>query len=55
MTKQAEKLLETIRCCKEGMCERCPMQIEFCDELRVDMVELPEELVEKIEEMLASL
>ena len=47
-----EKLLEAIRCCKQGLCEACPMQVETCDELRVDTIELPEELVDRIEEAL---
>ena len=53
MKERTEKLLEAIRCCRGGACEWCPMQGEICDELRVDMVELPEELVDRIEEALA--
>lgn len=48
-----EKLLEAIECCREKRCEECPMQEEICDELRVTMLDLPEELVEKIEEELS--
>ena len=51
MTKK-ERIREAIRCCREGACERCPMQEETCDELIVKMVDLPEELVQKIEEEL---
>lgn len=51
MTKR-ERTLETIRCCRVQACERCPMMEEICDELRVDMVDLPEELVDMIEEEL---
>lgn len=51
MTKK-ERIREAIRCCREGACERCPMQEEICDELIVKMVDLPEELVQKIEEEL---
>lgn len=47
------KLLDAIACCREKRCEGCPLQKEVCDELRVDMVDLPEELVELIEEGLA--
>ena len=46
------KLLKAIECCKEKRCEECPMQPEICDELRVAMLDLPEELVEKIKEEL---
>lgn len=47
MTRK-EKLREAIRCCVRGECQLCPMLEETCDDLRVDMVDLPEELVEKI-------
>lgn len=53
MTKR-ERIRETIRCCRTGACERCPMMEEVCDEIRVDMVELPEGLVDRIEEELES-
>ena len=45
-------LLAAIRCCRDKKCDECPMQVEICDELRVAMMDLPEELVEKIEEEL---
>lgn len=45
-------LLEAIRCCRDKRCNDCPMQLEICDQLRVAMLDLPEELVEKIEEEL---
>ena len=51
MTRK-ERIREAIRCCMEGTCEKCPMQEEICDELHVPMVDLPEELVEQIEEEL---
>ena len=51
MTKR-ERIREAIRCGRTGACERCPMMEEVCDELRVDMVDLPEELVDMIEEEL---
>ena len=47
-----KKLLKAIRCCREDRCEDCPLQEEICDELRVDMVDLPEELVDMIEKEL---
>lgn len=51
MTKR-ERILEAIRCCRENACWRCPIQEETCDEIRVDVVDLPEGLVDKIEEEL---
>ena len=47
ITKQ--DLREAIRCCRSDDCEHCPLQEEICDELRVDMVDLPEELIELVE------
>ena len=49
-----ERIREAIRCCRTGACERCPMLAEVCDEIRVDMVELPEGLVDRIEEELTT-
>ena len=48
-----ERIREAIRCCRTGSCEQCPMVEDVCDELRVDMVELPEELVDLIMEALS--
>ena len=45
-------LLAAIRCCREKKCEECPMMETICDELRVDMVDLPEELVALVEDAL---
>ena len=45
-------ILKTIRCCREDLCTRCPMQMEICDELRVEMESLPAKLVDMIEEEL---
>ena len=49
-----EDLMEAIRCCRDKKCDECPMQEEICDQLRVAMLDLPEELVEKIEEELSN-
>ena len=49
-----EELLEAIKCCREERCSDCPMLTTICDEMRVDMVDLPEDLVELIEDELAS-
>lgn len=47
------ELREAVRCCREDDCEHCPLQSEICDELRVDMVDLPEGLVEMVETALS--
>lgn len=44
-----EKLKEAIRCCRTGDCEHCPMQPEICDELAVEMEDVPAELLDLIE------
>ena len=49
-----EEVLEAVRCCRKGDCISCPLLGEICDDLRVDMVDLPEELVDMIEEELES-
>lgn len=49
-----EKVLEALRCCREDEgCTRCPLQGEICDELRVDMEDVPTDLLDMIEELLA--
>ena len=53
MTKR-ERIREAIRCCRTGSCDQCPRVEDVCDELRVDMVELPEGLVDRIEEELTT-
>ena len=52
MTKR-ERILEAIRCCRVQACEQCPLMLEICDELRVEMVNVPAELLDKIEDELA--
>ena len=47
-----EELREAIRCCRNDDCEHCPLQRAICDQLRVDMVDLPEDLVALVEEAL---
>lgn len=47
-----KELKEALVCCREKKCEKCPMMLEICDELRVNMVDLPEELVDLLEEEL---
>lgn len=53
MSEQRKKLLEAIHCCRGGSCEWCPLQVEICDELAVEMISLPAELVDRIEEEIA--
>ena len=47
-----EELLKAIECCKEKNCGECPCMNTFCDEIRVNMVDLPEDLVDMIAEEL---
>lgn len=47
-----EELRKTLACCREKRCEDCPLMTTICDELRVDMVDIPEDLVTLIEEAL---
>ena len=47
-----EDLLKAIECCKEKKCGECPVFDAVCDEIRVNMIDLPEELVMMIEEEL---
>lgn len=47
-----EDLLKAIQCCKGKQCEGCPGLDAFCDEMRVNMIDLPEDLVDMIEEEL---
>ena len=49
-----QKLIDALACCREKRCDECPMLKEICDELRVDMVDIPEELVDLIVEALGS-
>ncbi len=46
------ELLTAIRCCREGQCEKCPLQLEICDELCIPAEELPSELLDLIETVL---
>ena len=45
-------LLTAIRCCREDDCENCPALGEICDNLRVDMEDLPVDLVDMVIEIL---
>ena len=47
-----DDLKKTIRCCRKDDCENCPLQLQICDELEVEMESLPAELLDLIEEAL---
>lgn len=47
-----EKIAKAIRCCREQDCEHCPLQPQICDELMVEMENVPVELLDLIEEAL---
>ena len=47
-----EDLIKAIRCCREDDCENCPMLSEICDNLRVDMEDLPVDLVDQLIDVL---
>ena len=53
MKSRNETLAEAARCCMRGACDKCPMQGEICDELMVEMVDVPAELLEMIVNELA--
>ena len=46
------QLREAMQCCKDGTCNKCPLQQELCDTLYVEMVEVPEQLLDLIDENL---
>ena len=49
----SEEIMSALECCREKRCEDCPLMTTICDELRVNMVDIPEELVDLIEEALS--
>lgn len=49
MNRTREETLEAVRCCRRGRCDRCPLQKEICDELCVEMEEVPAGLLDRIE------
>lgn len=52
MTK--DDLAMALRCCRAEDCEHCPVQLEICDELIVDMESVPADLVDLIIDALES-
>ena len=47
-------LLDAVECCRmKDQCDHCPLQEVICDEMFVEMINLPVGLVEKIEEEIA--
>lgn len=53
--QRIKNILKAIRCCRGDLCSRCPMQLEICDELRVEMESLPARLVDTIEDELEAI
>mgnify|MGYP007104133366 CR=1 FL=1 len=48
-------LLDAIECCRmKCQCDHCPLRDVICDDLTVDMINLPVGLVAKIEEEIAA-
>ena len=49
MSDRKDELLKALKCCKvQHQCDQCPLQEEICDELFLEMIKLPEELVEMV-------
>ncbi len=54
MSDMKKELLDAIECCRANdQCDRCPLRDAICDEFFVEMVKMPEKLVDMIEEELA--
>ena len=53
--QRLKNILKAIRCCRDDLCSKCPMQLEICDELRVEMESLPARLVDTIEDELEAI
>ena len=49
---EAKKLVEAIECCRNGLCENCPLQEEICDEFYLETEIIPAELLDLIEDEL---
>lgn len=53
MSDRREKIRIALKCCRQdGGCETCPLQKEICDQLYVDMENVPAELLDMIAEEL---
>ena len=53
MIIRCEDVLDALRHCRtEDGCIGCPLQAEICDELIVEMEEVPAELLDLIEQVL---
>ena len=51
MSDRRKKIRLALKCCRRGgSCERCPLQEEICDQLYVDMEDVPAELLDMIAE-----
>lgn len=47
-----ERIRLALECCRSGSCDRCPLQEEICDELFIEMEDVPAELLDLIGEEL---
>ena len=45
-------VLGAVRCCRREWCDVCPLQSEICDKLCVEMIDVPAELLDMIEQVL---
>ena len=52
MIEDLTNLIRALRCCRKENCKNCPLQLQICDELFVEMVSIPVELVKMIEKEL---
>ena len=53
MSDKREMIKKALKCCRRGgSCTKCPLQKEICDELIVDMEDVPAELLDMIAEEL---
>ena len=43
-----DQLIQAVECCRFQMCENCPLQTEICDDLAVEMVDVPVRLLDMI-------
>ena len=44
-----DELKKAIQCCRKDDCEHCPLQLQICDELDVEMESVSAELLDLIE------
>ena len=49
---KTKRILKAIRCCRDDLCAKCPLQLEICDKLRVESESIPVELLDMIEDVM---